>query len=130
MSRRHTLLTVALAAVVSFLVGAILAGGVARSSVAAGPTTKTAGTHAAPRLAGASQPALPNFADVVEHINGAVVNIDATSKVGERGSLSHRDGAAGPAQLDGPFGRGTLRRDSDAPRRGSGSGFIIDADGS
>ena len=61
-----------------------------------------------------------NFADVAERINAAVVNIDAASKRRRRASR------AVPRRGDEPS---TATRDLDAPRQGSGSGFIIDRDG-
>jgi serine protease Do len=128
MSRRFTTVTVALTAVVAFLVGAILAGGVARSSVSAGAAPKAA----APRIARASSSppltSLVNFADVVERLNPAVVNIDATSR--SRDNRRRRGRGDAPDQNDGPSDFGTPRHDRHAPRRGAGTGFIIDADGS
>ena len=64
---------------------------------------------------------LVNFADVAERINAAVVNIDATTRLGVRDPQpffrrSPED------MLDGP------PRDR-TPSQGSGSGFIIDTDG-
>jgi serine protease Do len=121
MSRRITIVTLALAAVVAFLVGVIVAGGITRSSVSAGgsdPHVGPAIRAAAPR-AGATS--VVNFADVVERINPAVVNIDATTS-----GAGRRRRFGGPSGFferpDG--GRG------DGARRGSGSGFIIDTDGS
>ena len=71
MSRRVTLVTLALTAVVAFLVGAIFAGGLTRSSIVTG-TPRT--TDPRPISHGAVAPAaLVNFADVVERINPAVV---------------------------------------------------------
>jgi serine protease Do len=72
---------------------------------------------------------LVNFADVVERINPAVVNIDATTR--GRESRRRRGGARpdGPDPFDGPLDFGTPR-ERETPRRGAGSGFIIDADGS
>ena len=73
---------------------------------------------------------LVNFADVVERLNPAVVNIDTTAR--GNGSRRRRGGArpSDPSdQFDGPFDFGTPR-ERDSPRRGAGSGFIIDADGS
>jgi len=64
MSRRFTFVTVALTAVVAFLIGAIVAGGVARSAVSAGAPPRTA----TPRLASRNGPlalsSLVNFADL------------------------------------------------------------------
>ena len=85
------------------------------------------------RNAGRSSPpmaSLVNFADVVERLNPAVVNIDTTAR--GNGSRRRRSGArpSDPSdQFDGPFDFGTPR-ERDSPRRGAGSGFIIDADGS
>jgi serine protease Do len=132
MSRRFTLVTVALTAFVAFLVGAIVAGGFARTAVSAGAPPKTAAARLASSRPGGA-PAVPsvNFADVVERINPAVVNIDATMR--GRDARTRRRGRSGspeaPDPYDGPFDFGTPR-DRETPRRGAGSGFIIDADGS
>src|SRR5712691_10149201 len=139
MSRRFTLVTVALTAIVAFLVGAIVAGGVSRSAISAGSRgqvlpdgrAKAARDKLAARTAAApAMASLVNFADVVERLNPAVVNIDTTT----RGQSRRRRGARpalpdSPDPFDGPFDFGTPR-DRDAPRRGAGTGFIIDADGS
>jgi serine protease Do len=66
-----------------------------------------------------------SFADVAERLNPAVVNIDATT----RGSLrSRRFGGLpvpdGPELFDRPGGR-----DPQGPRRGAGTGFVIDSGG-
>jgi serine protease Do len=129
MSRRFTVVTVALTAFVAFLVGAIVAGGVARSAISAGaprlPTTGRYVARPATTVLGASS---VNFADVVERINPAVVNIDATSRGRDQRRRRGRVGAPdGPDGLDGPLEFGPR---GEAPRRGAGSGFIIDADGS
>src|SRR5262245_47315782 len=85
MSRRFTIVSVGLASTVAFLVGAIVAGGLGHR------TLVVAGTVDEPRPAPIARlrpvtPAQPplisplvNFADVVERINPAVVNVDATS---------------------------------------------------
>jgi serine protease Do len=130
MSKRFTVVTVVLTAVVAFLVGAIVAGGVARSAISAGAPAKTAtpaatarpGSHANPALNG-----LVNFADIVERINPAVVNIDATARGRERARRRGRTMMEPPDPM-GPGGNDGSRGDS--PHRGAGSGFIIDADGS
>jgi serine protease Do len=131
MSRRFTIVTVTLTAVVAFLVGAIIAGGMARSAVAAGAPTKAGGA----RLVAARNPGAPamaslvNFADVVERLNPSVVNIDTTTRgTGKRPRGRGARPTDPPDQFDAPFDFGP--RDRDSPRRGAGSGFIIDADGS
>jgi hypothetical protein len=65
MSRRFTIVTLTLAAVVAFLVGVIVAGGWHQSSVAAGPV-KRIEPVASPRPTITPSAGLVNFADVVE----------------------------------------------------------------
>src|ERR1700731_2952622 len=143
MSRRFTFVTIVLTAVVAFLVGAIVAGGTFRSSVTAGavrgqvsrdPQTKPVSVSDKPGLAArsSSAPAMAsvvNFADVVERLNPAVVNIDTTTRSGDRRRRGRSSAPGSPDPFDGPFDFGTPR-DREVPRRGSGSGFIIDPDGS
>jgi hypothetical protein len=92
--RRFTFVTLALTAVVAFLVGAIMAGGFARPDVSAGAPKTTSGRSiaAAARPSNAA-PVIPavNFADVVERINPAVVNIDATARGQEGASPARPD---------------------------------------
>jgi len=126
--KRFTLVTLGLVAIVAFLVGAIVAGGVSRSSVSAGTTAKPG---APARMAARTGPALPampsvSFADVVDRINPAVVNIDATTRGRESRRRRDRSGIPDPPE---PFDYGS-RGERDVPHRGTGSGFIIDADGS
>jgi serine protease Do len=131
MSRRFTIVTVTLTAGVAFLVGAIVAGGVARSAVSAGAPAKVPAARLAARSSSTSTPAitpLVNFADVVERINPAVVNIDATTR-GREGRRRRGSRPDAPEPFDGPLDFGTPR-ERETPRRGAGSGFIIDADGS
>jgi serine protease Do len=127
MTRRFTLVTLALTAVVAFLVGAIVAGGLDRPTLSGAP--ERSATH--PAVGSGPGSPLFNFADVVERINPSVVNIDATSRGTEarrRGRSLLPDPPESPSPFDrapdsGPNGR-------DGPRRGSGTGFIVDADGS
>ena len=126
MVRRFSLVFVALIAVVGFLIGVIAAGGFSKPAVEAQsavvrPLVRNDARISAPKL---PLPALVNFADVVERVNRTVVNIDATTSAASiDGRRRRRMGLADPPDMfEGPR--------SDAPRRGSGSGFIIDADGS
>jgi serine protease Do len=64
-----------------------------------------------------------NFADIAARLNPAVVNIDATAR-GRRAGRALEDGAR---RGDDPFDQG--RRGGDALRRGTGTGFLIDAEG-
>src|SRR5665213_1567493 len=126
-SRRFTVVSIGLTAAVAFLVGTIFAGGIARSSVAAGPEAKPAPVSRADVAVGS----LVNFADIVARVNPAVVNIDATSKSrGARRQHGKSDDDEGPDSFDAPFDSVQPKRDTDQARRGEGTGFIIDADGS
>ena len=115
--RRFTYVTVALSSAVSFFVGVIIAGGGAGATAGAIPAAppvqrehlRPASTAATGAAAGTSV----NFADVAERINPAVVNIDAASRAGHR-------------RADDPADQ---PRDFDVPHQGSGSGFVIDAQG-
>ncbi|HEX7140188.1 MAG TPA: trypsin-like peptidase domain-containing protein, partial [Vicinamibacterales bacterium] len=121
--KRFTFVTVGLTAVVAFLVGAIFAGGSSRSAAAADAPGSTVATTR-PAVSKLTAPAI-NFADIVDRINPAVVNIDATARAqpGKR-----RRGRPTPDDDDGfEF---NPRGDRDGSRRGAGSGFIIDAGGS
>ena len=124
MSRRFTLITIGLTATVAFLIGLIIAG-----SFAPGPAVSQAATTQA---RGSARPvadrratALVSFADVAERINPTVVNIEATSRgVGtnaRRSQPSNRDLFGDPPELPSPPNL--------TPRRGSGSGFVIERNG-
>jgi serine protease Do len=128
-TRRFTFVTLALTTVVAFLVGAIVAGGFERPSLHAGTAARSTAsrTVARPAVAGVTSAPAVNFADVVERINPAVVNIDATAR-GQEGRR-RRGRTSIPDPPDSPFDF-PPRNDRDGPHRGAGSGFIIDADGS
>ena len=127
--------TAGLAAVVAFLVGISVAGAPARALISGGPSTRTyAAVPAKPgrwsgALGGGSAiGALPvNFADVVERINPAVVNVEATAR-GDGARRRSRGLREPPDLYQRPDSNG--RRAPELPHRGTGSGFIIDADGS
>jgi serine protease Do len=132
MSRRFTFVTLALTAVVAFLVGTIAAGGLMRSSVLAGPPATAPGRPAVRTMNDVAAGSIVNFADIVERTNAAVVNIDATTRGRDSSSRPPwPTGVPEPAEpFGGSFDPGTPRPDRDVPRRGAGTGFIIDADGS
>src|SRR3954454_10963587 len=128
MSKRFTLLTVALSAMVAFLVGLIIAGAFTPAPIVSSAPRMLPPASDPARAAITGGPMVVNFADVAERINAAVVNIDSTSKGRElrdsgdprdTGTPFHRDGGPGPVPP----------KDLDVPRQGSGSGFIIDRDG-
>jgi serine protease Do len=128
MSRRFTIVSLVLTAAVAFLVGTIFAGGASRSTgLDASPGTRQ---NTAMRTSGRPGAGLVNFADVVDRVNPAVVNIDATSKARKTRRRDRGDGDEGPDVFDGPFESTQPKRDGDQARRGEGTGFIIDANGS
>jgi serine protease Do len=118
MSKRFTLITLVLSTSIAFMVGIILAGGVSKTPVVSTAPTLEPTREKAKAAAGNGAASLVNFADVAERINGAVVNIEAASK----GRETARPLRGSDDQLDN-------QRDPDAPRQGSGSGFIVDREG-
>lgn len=112
-------LAVALAAVVSFLLGLVVAGGApsgARRGVLApaalAPAALSISMAPAVRQAGAGV----DFSDVAAQLNGTVVNVDAVARDERTRQTPQRF-------------RRDLADDQGVPREGSGSGFIIDAAG-
>src|SRR5262245_10642960 len=112
---------VALIAVVSFLLGLVVAGGSPAGSyrgvvtpAALDPRPLAISTVPVPPVTGPSLEGA-DFAAVAARVNGAVVNIDAVGR-DERVKTPRR------------FQR-EMGDDNGAPTEGSGSGFIIDADG-
>ena len=122
MSKRFTFVTVVLCTVVAFLVGVIIAGEFTPASIVATAPRGLAPRGETIRPAGmAVGPGAVNFADVVERMNAAVVNIDSMSK-GSDTRDTPRFFRRGEGAPDSP-------RDFDLPRQGAGSGFIIDRAG-
>ena len=131
MTRRFLAVTVCLAATVAFLIGLVVAGTMTPARAASVPIAReTAPEPSAPAMPprGIVPATIPagdgSFADIAERLNPAVVNIDATSRGEDR---QRRRASVLPDEPD-PFER-PQPRDRDGPRRGSGTGFIIDAGG-
>jgi serine protease Do len=123
MTRRFLVATVCLTAVVAFLVGLIIAGSMTPAPAISAPPAKAA--PARPAAATGVSVSVPSFADIAERLNPAVVNIDATSRGGD--SRRRRFGAPlpdSPDLFDRPF-----ERDREGPRKGAGTGFLIDDKG-
>lgn len=121
MTRRFLVVTVGLTATIAFLVGLIVAG-----SLMPMPAQSAIRRATVPRTGNVSVTApIESFADIAERLNPAVVNIDATS----RGTIRPRRRFGVPLP-DSPelFDR-PQDRDRDGPRRGAGTGFIIDPSG-
>jgi serine protease Do len=126
MTRRFVYFTVGLTACVSFLVGMVVTGSLSPSPAISAPEV------ASVRNVRDDRPLMPgiagvvNFADVAERLNPAVVNIDATARRRARAPQPNGRPPARPDLLEDPFEN---RRPREAPRRGAGTGFIIDAEG-
>ena len=125
MTRRFAYFTVGLTASVAFLVGMVVTGSMSPSQATSAPSVS------ALRSSRDDRPFMPgiagvvNFADVAERLNPAVVNIDATSRRRNRPQTNGR-APARPDMFEDPFDN---RRFRDTPRRGAGTGVLIDDDG-
>jgi serine protease Do len=112
---------IGLTAIVAFLLGLVVADSRPGRSSTSAALPRVAGTAletaVAPLPPARDTRTLPtagvDFAAVAARINAAVVNVDTASRGDERPRTSRRYSADDP----------------DAPHEGSGSGFIIDADG-
>jgi serine protease Do len=128
MTRLFVITTATLTGIIGVLVGLLLTlqpGGRTSAPVAAAVTSVADGAPPITEAADArpmSSTSL-NFADIAARLNPAVVNIDATARGRRARQLIEEGARRGP---DGPFDPG---RGSDAPRRGTGTGFLIDAEG-
>jgi serine protease Do len=128
MARAFVITTSILTGIIGVLVGIILSGPRAAAVQDAAEARQDAEAVAAP------QPAVPdpqttvpgqiNFADIAARLNPAVVNIDATARARRARRLMEEGGRRG-GTVD-PF---DLGRRGDAPRRGTGTGFLIDSEG-
>jgi serine protease Do len=125
MTRRFLVVTVCLTATVAFLVGLIVAGNMTPSAAISATQPRLAPARAVNATAAA--PALTSFADIAERLNPAVVNIDASSRGTPRGT-KRRFGLPPLPDSPEPFDR-QPDRDRDGPRRGAGTGFVIDPSG-
>ena len=123
MTRRFLAVTVCLTATVAFLIGLVVAGTMTPQRAVAAPTEPLVPVRA--RSAAAAPSSVVSFADVAERLNPAVVNIDATSRGTTR---SRRPGALPLPDSPDLFDR-SGDRDPQGPRRGAGTGFIIDPQG-
>ena len=125
MTRRFIAVTIGLAATVSFLVGLIVAGTMTPAPASSAPEPRAAKTRAA-HTAAAPGAVATSFADIAERLNPAVVNIDATMRA--TAATRRRYDSSVP---DAPefFDRRAPGQEREVPRRGAGTGFIIDPAG-
>jgi serine protease Do len=131
MNRLFVVTTATLTAVIGVLVGLLLSiDRPARpSEPAPAPSASTSSESPASTAEFADPRPVPssslNFADIAARLNPAVVNIDATARGRRARRLIEEGGRRAP---DDPFEPGS--RGNDAPRRGTGTGFLIDNEGS
>ncbi len=136
MTRQFAGITAALTGIIGLLVGIIVstprqqaAGDHAGMNISRGahsaeePIRKAGPTAAPPET---FNPASVNFADIAARLNPAVVNIDASARSRRALRLTTEGGRPGPAEDPFDLGR---QRGGDLPRRGTGTGFLIDAAG-
>src|SRR5688572_2835434 len=122
MTRRFLPVTISLSATVAFLVGLVMAGSMTPAPATSAPTPPVA--RVANRPAVSTPPAgAVSFADIAERLNPSVVNIDAAAAAEPR--PRRRSPFPGAPDL---FER-PQRDQLDTPRRGAGTGFIIDPAG-
>jgi serine protease Do len=122
MTRRLFAVTFGLAAMVSFLIGLIVAGTMTPAPATSSPEPRLARSRIANSAAAGA--AVASFADVAERLNPAVVNIDATMHGAPRSRPES-------SLFEAPelFERRPPAHEREVPRRGAGTGFIIDASG-
>jgi serine protease Do len=122
MSRRFLAVTIGLVATVAFLIGLIVAGTMTPAPAQSEPELRAARRSTTNTRVDA---AVASFADVAERLNPAVVNIDATVPGvprPRRRTLQLPDSPEMFERQQGPSER-------EGPRRGAGTGFLIDAEG-
>ncbi len=129
MTRLFVITTATLTGIIGVLVGVLLSLQPAgRSSVPAAAAVAAA-KDGAPPITEVPEPRSSsstsiNFADIAARMNPAVVNIDATARGRRARRLIEEGGQRGADDSLEPG-----RRASDTPRRGTGTGFLIDAEG-
>jgi serine protease Do len=126
MSRRFLAAMVCLSVTIGVLLGLVVAGvitpsPVVSSSVPAAPSLEP-DAASPPRTTTVAYLAVPSFADVAERLNPSVVSIDATSASTRRRPAPQLPEP--PELFDRP-----AERERSVPRRGAGSGFIVDSGG-
>ncbi len=131
MTRGFAWITAALTATVGLLVGMIVTGSLSPTTALSAPpvVARPAASNlaAAPLLGPVAIPGAVNFADIAETLNPVVVNIDASAR-GRRNRPTAADPRRRPDSLDEPTDE-RRPRGGETPRRGTGTGFIIDEQG-
>ena len=133
--RQFAWITAALTGIIGMLIGVIVStprpqgdhgSGPIRSERTIAPASTDPAAADTLQPAPAITPSSVNFADIAARLNPAVVNIDASAR-SRRARRLLEDGAR-PGPGDDPYDSGR-QRGADIPRRGTGTGFLIDAEG-
>jgi serine protease Do len=127
MARAFVITTAVLCTIIGVLVGILLSTPRLPELTQPEAEARTSADRPLPEESAPPQIAAPgsiNFAEIAERMNPAVVNIDATARARRARRLVEEGGRRG-GTVD-PF---DLGRRGDAPRRGTGTGFFIDAEG-
>lgn len=126
MTRRFTVLTLALTATIALLVGLILAGSLGSTAPRAAVASPA---QPRPRRLASAPALLVNFADIAARVNPAVVYIEAAT-ASHKGQRSGAPSDPGHDGGTGPRERGAARDEElDHSDRDSGSGFLLSPDG-
>lgn len=128
MTRGFAWLTCTLTATVGLLVGVIVSGTVAPGPAVTAPPSMVAavppGPAATPVFSPVPLPTGSTFSDIAERLNPVVVNIEASAR--GRRARAAEDVQRLPELPEPPDRR---RRSGETPRRGTGTGFLIDEQG-
>jgi serine protease Do len=124
MTRRFIAVTIGLAATVSFLVGLIVAGSMTPAPATSAPEPRLAKARVVNTAAASA--AITSFADIAERLNPAVVNIEATMRGTATARRQYNSSLPEAPEF---FDRRQSPPERDVPRRGAGTGFIIDPAG-
>jgi serine protease Do len=127
MTRRFAWITAAFTAAVGVLIGMVITGSMSPTpALSAPPAPVRSAVDPLPALPATLVPGAVNFADVAERLNPVVVNIDASARRRTRDTTT---GRRRPELFDEVPPPGERRSPADRPRRGTGTGFLIDAEG-
>ncbi|MCC7126029.1 MAG: trypsin-like peptidase domain-containing protein [Acidobacteria bacterium] len=136
MTRGFAWLTVALTAAVGVLIGMAMTGGISPNTVMSGSPVVVSPPAASPSsepvmsavtLPGAL-PGTPSVADIAERLNPVVVNIDASARGRRARTALGTELPRRPAPFE-DLGDDRRQRSGETPRRGTGTGFLIDPTG-
>lgn len=129
MTRLFVITTATLTGIIGILLGLLMSMPQVRPAPAPAPAAASSTAGDALPIAEVPEPRTVapgslNFADIAARLNPAVVNIDATVRSRRANRLVEEGGRRGP---EDPLEPG--RRGGDLPRRGTGTGFLIDPEG-